>query len=357
MLYFFGGVLIGAILNIFFLQPLGGIKIYPEWHAKIDDIERIKQSRNVSAKNPARFFIKKNDSAYIIKGDGSLLLKTEIADYLTAFSGNGRYYIKFKKVDTDIEFYNINGDRFWKKKARDYPYLSYNGKLIFLMNGDHSRIRILDYNGNEIGENQIVGRMCTVLSFSEQSDYGGLGFLDGSYYAVDKNGKIILSGTTPSGTMVKGMAISSNGAFAVIHYGDTEKDFIKIIHIQESEYKNIRLSNVHPVKTSIYINNNGYVTIIDIDNIFHISNNGKIEYNIKIPAKRYGFSAISYNKGLYSVSYSKTDGGSKLILFKENGTILLSKEFRAESFLQSVIKKNVIFLRGSDNLYCYSIHY
>jgi len=349
------GLLIGVVLNLFFPGPGNGIEIYPEWTGNIGNIRDIEKAPNLPESRLKNFIVKHDKYLYLLGGDGRVLNEVQTSDSITALSGNGKYYIKYPKLSKEIEFHNIAGERFWRMKSKEYPYLSYNARMIFLMNSDHSSVRIVDHNGNEIGAKEIIGRLCTVLSFSEITDFGGLGFLDGSFYILNESGKTIYEGITPAGNAVKGISISSNGVYASVHYGGVEKDHIRIINIQDSEYENVGLKNVHTAKTSIYVTNNGYVTVNDVDNILCFSDSGSMEYNIRIPKKRYGSSTIGYNNGIYSATYTKTDGESKLILYKDNGSILLSKTFPDETFLNASLKSDLIFLRGSDNLYCYRI--
>ena len=67
-------------------------------------------------------------------------------------------------------------------------------------------------------------------------------------------------------------------------------------------------------------------------------------------------SAISCRDGLFAVSYTMKNGTSKLILYREDGVIIFSREFPSESFLDATLRDGLLFLRGSDNIYCYSIH-
>src|SRR5208337_1926294 len=135
-----------------------------------------------------------------------------------------------------------------------------------------------------------------------------------------------------------------------------KKDFVRIIDISSKDYEEIALSHIHPVKTSLYMTDEGYCTIIDVDRVLHMTPSGTVKYAIKIPQKRSGHSALSYDSGIYSASYTMQNASSRLIIFKDDGTVLFSKEFPTESFMDSVIKQNVVFLRGSNNLFCYSIH-
>jgi hypothetical protein len=355
MRYFFPGLIVGALMALFLFEPAPGTEIHPEWWSAVKNIQATEKSPQNKQAN-ALFFVKANDRDYfLLKSDGGISVSGAVSDGLTAFSGSGKFYVKYQKVGSDVEFFNAKGDRFWKLESMEYPYLSHNGKLILLINGDQTGIRIVDYNGNILGTG-ISGRTCTAISFSDRNDYGGAGFLDGSYYFMDARGKIVNSGMTPQGSIVKGVAVSGNGLHAAVHYGNNQKDYLRIINLESGDYDLAELAHAHPVKTSLHVNDGGYCTIIDIDRILYISESGRVKLNIGIPPKRSGHSSICYRNGTYAVSYTLQTGPSKLILFREDGVILFSREFPSESFLDTLLQDGLVFLRGSDNVFCYSIH-
>jgi len=342
----------GSILNIFFLPSTGGTELIPEFTSRIS---RVDQIRKTSTGNCSTTFPLKTDkNFYLVKCNGALSDHISLDRGLASFSGSGNYFMKFEKVGTEVEFYNIKGERFWKQDSREYPYLSANGSLVFMLNGDHSRVRIIDHNGNEIGERVIVGRMCTVLSFSETGDFGGIGFLDGSYYVIDERGKVLFRGMAPEGNIVKGIAVSGNGRFSLVHYGNTERDHVSVANIIEMDSNTFPLDHVHRVKTALHINGSGIATVIDVNSIIQIKANAGLNFRLAISPKRAGLSSISMVRGLYAVSYTKAEGDSKMLLFRDDGTVLFSRDYSGESFLTAALKDNFIFLRGSDNLYCYS---
>jgi hypothetical protein len=126
--------------------------------------------------------------------------------------------------------------------------------------------------------------------------------------------------------------------------------------ISSGDHDDAVLNHIHPVKTSLHVTDEGYCTIIDIDRVLCIKPSGAVKFVIGIPQQRYGHSALSYHHGIYTASYTMQNGSSRLLIYREDGTVLFSKEFPAESFMDAVIKNNLVFLRGSNNLYCYSIH-
>lgn len=234
------------------------------------------------------------------------------------------------------------------------PFLSYNGRLVFLLNGDHSAIRIFDTNGNVIGE-EISGRLCTSVEFSERDDFGSCGFIDGSYYFINQSGAVINKGNTPAGNAVKGIRVSSNGRYGFVHYGNTEKDYVRIVDIADNKYYDDALDNVHAVKTAMYVSDDGYAAFFDNDKVLIYDDDCDVEQKVSVPKKRTGFSSLTMHNGIYVLGYTKSTGESQLVIFFKNGRIFYAREYPDESFLQSVIRDNLIFLRGSDSLFAYTL--
>ena len=355
MRFFILGFIAGAAASFFVFTPVPGIEIYPEWYSAVNAVSDLEKSPFEQSEG-IRFFVRDDREYYILKGNGGIAVSGSVADSLAAFSGSGLYHVRYRKVGADIELYDWRGERFWKLESMEYPYLSQNGKLIFLLNGDHTSVRIIDYNGNEIGVRSVSGRTCTALSFSDHGDFGGIGFLDGSYYILNARGTVINRGMTPRRTLVKGIVESGNGEYACVHYGNNGKDFARVIDIDSGDYDDIELNHVHTVKTSLHMTDAGYCTVIDVDRILHITPGAAVKYGISIPRKRPGTSDISYRHGVYAASYTMQNGSSRLVIFREDGAVIFSKEFPSESFLDAVIRGNLVFARGSNNLFCFSLH-
>lgn len=355
MRYFIPGLIAGACAALFLFLPAPGIEICPEWWGGVNALSGLEKSP-VNRGPKAGFFVRANDRDYaILAGDGGTAVAGSVTDGLAAFSGSGRFYVKYQTVGSAVEFFNAAGDRFWRLESLEYPYLSHNGKLVMLMNGDHSGIRLVDYDGNLLGA-PISGRTCTALSFSDSGDFGAAGFLDGSYYFVSPKGKIIGRGMTPAGTMVKGIAVSGSGSFGAVHSGSNAKDFVRIVDLESGDHDEAELSHVHHVRTSLHAGDDGYCAVIDVDRVLYISPSGRVKMTINIPPKRPGHSSIRFLNGVYAVSYTEQGGAAKLILFRDDGVILFSQEFPSESFLDVSLQGSLVFLRGSDHVYCYSIH-
>ncbi|TFH41438.1 MAG: hypothetical protein E4G96_05485 [Chrysiogenales bacterium] len=354
MLYLIAGFIAGAASALFLFFPAPCPEILPEWWGGIAAIDGIEKSLHVKP-DRAEFFVRIGDTGYhILKGNGETAVAGTVEGGLAAFSGNGRFHVKYQKVGDYVEFFNAAGERFWKIDSMEYPYLSHNGKLIFLMNGDHSGIRIADYNGQVLGGG-ISGRTCTALAFSDRNDFGGAGFLDGTYHIADASGKILHGGRAPDGNMVKGIAISGNGRYAAVHYGGNRKDRIRVINTESGSYDDAGLSHVHHSKTSLHVNDEGFCVILDSDRMLRISRSGRVKVSIDVPAKRQGHSSVRFNGGVYAVTYTMSNGVSALILFREDGTVLFSNEYPSESFLDASLGGGLLLLRGSDNLFCYSL--
>ncbi|MDR3238308.1 MAG: hypothetical protein LBT84_07385, partial [Spirochaetia bacterium] len=270
-------------------------------------------------------------------------------------SGNGQYRIRYTKVGSEIEFYG-GGQRFWKQKSMEYPYLSHSGRLIFMLNGDQSAARVIDLNGNEIGIKTIAGRVCTVISFAEHEDFGGAGFLDGSFQAVKADGGGIAAGRVSDGGMVKSMAISDNGRFVVVHGGNTKQDHIEIHHTGTGKSYTRSIDSVHISKTPIHAANDGRVVVLDKSAMLFLDEKAKVDFTIPLDEKRDGHASIKEGAAAYALGYTTRRGLARFLLIAKNGNIICQRDFPGESFLDIAFEKELIFLRGSDNLYCYSLH-
>jgi len=354
MKFLIPGVLAGFILNLFILHPRGGVEIYPLWTVSIKNIQGIEMPAYPHGEYHD-VFVNDRNTVHIIKKTG-MVKKIELpAENLYSFSGNGKFYVRYDKVGDHIEFFNIGGDRFWRIKSREYPYLSRDGRLIFLLNGDHSRVRFIDFNGNEIGVRQVYGRLCTVISFTDSGNRGALGFADGRYFIIDEKGQPAAEGKVPGKNVVKGIAVSGNGRYGAVHYGGADSDSVLIVDIEKKAESTIRLDGVHSVKTSLHITDEGDTTIFNSDSLLNYSSYGGLNFRIRVPEKRPGDSRISFNGRVYCATYTMADGFSRMIIFRNDGNILLSREFAGDSFLVGELTGTVVLLRGSDNLYCYSL--
>jgi len=310
--------IIGFVINFFYFSPLNGLEIYPN--------EYLHKEPSPSSKN------------------------------LKAYSGNDQYYVQYQKVGKEIEFYSTAGEKFWKLKSLEYPYLSYQGRLIFLMNGDHSQIRIINYHGKEIGVKKVVGRMCTIISFSPENDYGAIGFLDGSFYVINESGQIIFSNPNEHPKPIKGLALSNQGLFTAVHQGDDKKDFLQIFNLANGEISTVKLNHTHLAKTALTVNDQGETAILDQDRILFFNPQGSLNFSIKIPPPEYGSASLAHYKNLFLACYPQKNKRAKVILFKNKGEIIFSKEFEEENYLQGQLKENSIILEGIEHLYGYNFH-
>jgi hypothetical protein len=353
MRYLFAGLIAGALAGILFFQGVSASEIAPEFYNTLSALDNI--SGVDSRKNPESFVVPMDGRVFLVDTYGNSFKKVEFNDALIEFSGNGNFYIQYGKVSTKIELYGINGERYWQKNSREKPFLSYNGRLILLLNGDHSGIRIFDTNGNTVGAGQITGRLCTSIEFSEKNDFGACGFIDGSYHFINHDGVVINSGSAPAGSAVKGIRVSSNGKYGFVHYGSTTKDYVRVVDIADNDFDDSEIGGVHTVRTAMNITDDGRGAIFDNDKVLLFDDDCDIQYRVNVPVKRAGFSTLAFENGIYALGYTKNTGESQLVVFKDSGRIFYAKEYPGESFLSSNIKESLIFLRGSDNLFAYKI--
>jgi hypothetical protein len=353
MLYLLLGLISGIILSLAPIwTPSGAVELYPEWQGSLNSIKYIEESPN-SFLPKTELSVVYGSDIYLFSSGGKLLKKINFDNHLVSLSNTGMYYAQYDKIGTYVELLNTAGDKFWRTKSMEYPYLSSSGKIVLLMNGDHSRIRIMNINGNTAGEKEIYGTLCTVISFSRDSDFSGIGFLDGRYYLLNDKGELISTGIVPDSSVVKGIAISANGKYFVVHYGSSKGDYLRLINTARDKHYTLQLKHTHLTKTAINVNDNGNFAAIDYDRII-LCRDDEIETVIKIPAMSPGMSSINFTDNIYFASYIGADGRANLFVFLDDGTFLFHKIFPKETFIESRIYGNVLLIRGSESLYCYS---
>lgn len=354
MRYIFLGLIVGFILNFFVFTLSSGSELEAKWYKSLDS-EFTKKTDKSKDKN--YFSVKMEHSLLTYDSNGNDISKLEDSKDIFSVSGNGRFAIKFNKVGSSVEFLNTYGEPFLKMDSREYPHLSYNGKLILLINGDLSRIRLSNFNGNIIGEKEISGRLCTSYCFSKKSDLAGVGFLDGTFYFVNEFGEIIYSNSVKNGNIVKGLAISNNGKFGVVHSGNSDKDYVRVINIVEKSSNSIYVGLSKKVKTAIFVDNSGETLFLENDSILNINDSSKLNYKMNISPVRKGYALINAIGNFYVATYPLQSGGTKFLIFKKSGKIYFSKKFKDEKFMDFYILKNKIILRGIDTLFCYKFHH
>lgn len=359
MKLFLNGLIIGTLISLFpILNSPSASIVYSNWHGTLSNTANIKVSPNKDLNDNKNFLIKDNKTIKLLSKNGTTKHSYTVDnDDLLSLSSNGKLFVKYQKLSNEIELCNINGDRFWKIPSTQYPYISHTGQLILLLVADLSKVRIIDYNGNEIGAKAINGRICTSISFSRDNENAAIGFLDGNFYIINKNGNIIYNSTTPKKQAIKSMSLSNNGQNLAIHYGNTKTDNILSFNLKTKKSFTFKLPNTHKTKTAIHVTNNNTVSILN-KNIFLILNNS--ENNIKkieTISQKAGHNAIKYSNGIYGITFSNLAGGSNLIIVDKQGNILLKKQFNNDPYLDCQIKDNTILARALNNLYCYNFEF
>lgn len=355
MKYLLSGFFAGAVLSLLIFRGVSASELHTGFYLNLADLDNV---QIVDSRSASDFYVvPKNNSIFLVSGDGSLAKRVDLpADSLAEFSGNGRYYIKYGKVSSSIELFGYNGERYWMISSMEKPLLSKNGKLVLLLVGDHSKIRLFDTNGNPAGIREFSGRLCTSIEFSDENDFACAGFIDGTYFFLGEKGELLNKGSLPAGNIVKGMRISSNGRYGVVHYGTEQKDRIRIVNIAKNDFEDEDLASVHIMKTAIHITNSGYAAILDNDNFTLFDDDADDVFRVKIPAKRPGQASIVRTGDFYFLAYTKSTGESQLFVFDTDGRLFYSREFAGESYLAASVRDGGVIVRGSDSLFSYKIH-
>ena len=160
-----------------------------------------------------------------------------------------------------------------------------------------------------------------------------------------------------SRTLVKSMAVSPSGAYVALHYGNEKGDYIAIIATADGSAAASPLSRVHVARTALTVGDDGTAAILDHNRILVVNRKAKPAASIKVPAARTGMASLDRDGCIYVAGYTRSEGGSQALAFLPDGTVLFARNFPMESYLQASIEAPVMLLRGSQTLYCYSLHH
>lgn len=352
MKYTISGFVLGIILALTpFSAFHSGFILTAEWHGNLESIDSIEPSpsHDLTETIPA---IKFKNAVYLLKASGALLARFEDSNKIISPSFSGEYLATYEQAGKYIEFFNIKGDRFWKLFSLEYPFLTANAKIILLLNGDQSGIRVVDFNGNLTGCKNIFGRFCTTMYFPKNSDYSAIGFLDGNYYLLNEKGEIAHQGTVAQ-AMIKSLALSSNGNYLAVHYGWHSGDILRIIDVRANKFREARLSAVYCSKIPIHLNEEGYCTIIEKNKLLCFNHSIIPQFSINLPPSKEGNACIDFANGIYSITFPLAKGGALFMIVRKDGTIIFKKTFEQEDYLNCCLGNKFILVRGMKNLYCY----
>ncbi len=356
MWYVLLGLVLGSFLTLIPVwMPAGATALTGEWHGTLRSVAEVRRSDDREAKGAAFASIVVDDTLLTISGNGALLNRIAAPGKLLSGSGSGKFYAVFERTGSHVELYGAKGDRFWKIPSAEYPYLSHNGELILFINADMSEVRLFDHNGNPVGVQNIAGRFMTAFSFARGSDHAVLGFLDGSWSVLSKSGEITVRGTVPAGTLVKSVALSDDGAFAAVHYGGEKGDHVLIVDTASRGDKRADLSRAHVARIAMHVRPDGKLAVLDGGRIVLFSRRGNVKGVIQVPREKAGIANIAFGDGVYAAAYPREDGDSQLVVFNEEGEVLLSKTCAGESYLTAMMDGRFILARGSQGLYCYRL--
>ena len=355
MQYFILGILAGLILAASpLLSHTPCISIIPDWSANLKTPEATMPSPVSEKADPVAFPI---DSQIIwLTSQGQYLSRTLLApDTLTALGGNGANYATYRKLGSEIEYFNRAGDRFWKISSIEYPYLSYSGKLVLLLVADLSKILFIDNNGLSIGAGKVSGRTCTSIAFADSSDFAAIGFLEGSFYLVSPKGEIAFTGHAPAGMMIKTIAVSSLGESLAVHYGNADHDGIMTVDVDKNKTRPFALPLSHTTKTALHVSDNGTTAIINQNRMLITNKRGNVIADIPIQTQKPGHAAIHFDGSRYLFTYRHETGGSSLTVCSSNGVVIMNQDFPDESFLDCGFRANRIIARGITSAYSWRL--
>ena len=331
-----------------------GFVLTPLWHGMVHSIQTIETAPIDDA--TISFAITTESGYYHVRANGSVQ-KFITGDSFVKPTSDGRFFIAYKKVGNEIAMYNAANEFFWKIPSTEYPYISPDGSTIILLTADGSSARIADFNGNVYTNPELNGQFTTALAFSQRGSFAGIGFIDGRYYILNNKGHIVYKGISPSSTVIKGIAIDDTGCYALIHCGNSSKDYILGINIPKQKCFTHELSAPHYVKTSMAINTSGKAIFLDFDKLLEIDIKGKDVTAFDVIKKRYGQSQVSVSGDIFMISYPADAGGSVWYVWQWGKGKLFKREFYEEPFLHHILSHNIILLQGQDTLMCFAYHW
>ncbi|MCX8124375.1 MAG: hypothetical protein N3F66_09445 [Spirochaetes bacterium] len=347
------GLVVGILLGFapVFVTHTGFV-LTPLWYGSIKNVQTIESDPTAP---PLTSFAVTIDSGYYhLSSNGSLKKYIYSGDAFIKPTSDGNFYVMYKKVGNDIAMYNASGEFFWKLPSTEYPYISPDGSIIVLLTADGSSARIADFNGNVYSNPELNGQFTTAVSFSQKGSFAGIGFIDGRYYILNNKGQIIFKGVSQSSMVIKGIAIDDTGSYALVHYGNSNKDYILGINIPKQKSFTYELSAPHFVKTSMAINPDGNAVFLDFDRLLEIDIKGKDVEVYQIIKKRYGQSQITSNNDIFMLSYPTEAGGSVWYVWQWGKGKLYQREFFEEPYLYHILSGPIILLQGQDTLLCFA---
>lgn len=349
------GFFIGVVLAVVpFSVSQSGMSLLPSWHGFSDAPELIKASEDKAS--PHIFSYSTLERSYLLNTQGKFIkdIPLQENEYI-ALSGDNNYYAKFSKLGSTIAFFGINDQPYWQIEAIQYPYISYTGSTCLLLVADLNSVHIMDKNGIPTGAKTVSGKMCSDIRFST-NDFSIIGFLSSHYYILDEKGNLVLEGNAPEGTVVKTVAISKQAKFCAVHYGDTEKDTVRVIDLASKESYEAALESVYKTKNGMAVTDDGSLYVADSLHFKLFNPKGKETLSYEIEPQSYGLAKVSLAEKLVVFSYRTESKKSALYIFTTDGTLLAKKMFE-DSSLDNTIAGSVILAKGTKSLAAWKFDY
>lgn len=255
LFFLFITVIVLAGYFIFFSKEEKSIRARLLWKKSFTEIKAIldKYKRELPPqKNRKKSY---NVHMYLSRDKGLLLDDGGLVSKIFAMDGSKIWeksiqkdiLIGYDKVGKMIELYNTEGMRLWKLNTFRYPRFSPGGMFFLLINGDSSRISLLDLKKQTIIPELAFGHILTTMAWSKDESKVALGFLDGTLVVANSRGEILISQkiNLPGGndnteghhnrfSVIKSISLSYGGSSTIVHYGLLDKDYIALFNHEDS---------------------------------------------------------------------------------------------------------------------------
>lgn len=155
----------------------------------------------------------------------------------------GDGYLAYSKLGKEISYFARSGELYWKRDSASYPVSDPEGRLILLLSGDLTAVRLMDRNGNMEASAPMTGLVLTDYAFTndwptdrkgERQAAAAVLFASGPAYLIVYGAGVKVSRLPipdAEKTFAKSIALA-DGRIA-IHLGDAEGDTIRTYSVKE----------------------------------------------------------------------------------------------------------------------------
>lgn len=191
------------------------------------------------------------DTAYqtLVSGKGPRFLSRGASENLSADQSYfvpplGEGYLAYSKMGKEISYFARPGELYWKRETASYPVTDLEGRLILLLSGDLTAVRLMDRNGNMESAAPLTGLVMTDYAFTNDWPAEGKGerlpaaavlFASGPAYLILYGGSVkVVRLPIPDAEKAFAKSIALAKGMVAIHMGDAEGDFVRLYSVKDA---------------------------------------------------------------------------------------------------------------------------